>query len=73
MHSRDHRRIRPMLDFKLPPPLLQCPLRARLLQFPFLNLEFTQLKRRQFIQNSLAIHVAVTRTPKHQHITPILK
>ena len=37
----------------------------------FLNLESTQLKRLQLIQNSLAR--AVTRTPKHHHITPILK
>src|ERR1043165_7263504 len=37
----------------------------------FLNLESAQLKRLQLIQNSLAR--AVTRTPKHRHITPILK
>lgn len=37
----------------------------------FHNLESIQLKRLQLIQNSLAR--AVIRTPKHDHITPILR
>src|SRR6218665_1141518 len=37
----------------------------------FLNLDSTQIQSLQLIQNSLAR--AVTRTPRHHHITPILK
>jgi len=37
----------------------------------FLNLGSTQIKRLQLIHNSLAR--AVTRTPRHHHITPVLK
>src|SRR6218665_1955903 len=36
-----------------------------------LNLDSTQIQRLQVIQNSLAR--AVTRTPRHHHITPVLK
>jgi len=35
------------------------------------NLKFTELKRLQFIQNSL--EWTVTRTPKHHHIILIIK
>src|SRR6218665_2736250 len=37
----------------------------------FLNFDSTQMQRLQLIQNSLAR--AVTRTPRHHHITPVLK
>src|SRR6218665_2686141 len=37
----------------------------------FLNLNSTQIQRLQIIQNSHAR--AVTRTPRHHHITPVLK
>src|SRR6218665_3227998 len=37
----------------------------------FLSLDSTQIHRLQLIQNSLAR--AVTRTPRHHHITPVLK
>src|SRR6218665_4090333 len=37
--------------------------------FLFLNLDSTQIQRMQLIQNSLA----VTRTSRHHHITPVLK
>src|SRR6218665_4023581 len=37
----------------------------------FLNLDSTQIQRLQLIQNSL--ERAVTRTPRHHHITPVLK
>ena len=37
----------------------------------FLNLDSTQIQSLQLIQNSLAR--AVTRTPRHHHITPVLK
>src|SRR6218665_3254796 len=37
----------------------------------FLNIDVTQINRLQVIQNALAR--AVTKTPKHHHITPVLK
>src|SRR6218665_3271215 len=37
----------------------------------FLNTDITEINRLQTIQNDLAR--AVTRTPKHHHITPVLK
>src|SRR6218665_2211814 len=37
----------------------------------FLSLDSTQIHRLQLIQNSLAR--AVTRTPRHHYITPVLK
>src|SRR6218665_204505 len=37
----------------------------------FVNLDSTQIQRLQLIQNSLAL--AVTRMPRHHHITPVLK
>src|SRR6218665_1114942 len=37
----------------------------------FLNIDVTQINRLQAIQNALAC--AVTKTPKHHHITPVLK
>src|SRR6218665_1100658 len=39
--------------------------------FLFLNIDVTQINRLQPIQNALAR--AVTKTPKHHHITPVLK
>ena len=73
MHIRDLRRIRPMLDFKTASTIATSIVHSKLdyCNSLFLNLEATQLKRLQLIQNSLAR--AVTRTPKHHHITPILK
>jgi len=73
MHIRDLRRIRPMLDFKTASAIATSIVHSKLdyCNSLFLNLESTQLKRLQLIQNSLAR--AVTRTPKHHHITPILK
>jgi len=37
----------------------------------FLNIDVTQINRLQAIQNALVR--AVTKTPKHHHITPVLK
>jgi len=41
----------------------------------FLNIDTTQINRLQAIQNALAVSLAraVTKTPKHHPITPILK
>jgi len=73
MHIRDLRRIRPMLDFKTASTIATSIVHSKLdyCNSLFLNLDSTQLKRLQLIQNSLAR--AVTRTPRHHHITPILK
>jgi len=48
---------------------LHRPFKTRLLQLHLFNLDSTQTL--QFIQNSLTR--AATRTPRHHHITPILK
>src|ERR1700733_5174853 len=73
LHIRDLRRIRPMLDFKTASTIATSIVHSKLdyCNSLFLNLERTQLNRLQLIQNSLAR--AVTRTPRHHHITPILK
>jgi hypothetical protein len=73
LHIRDLRRIRPMLDFKTASTIATSIVHSKLdyCNSLFLNLDHTQLNRLQLIQNSLAR--AVTRTPRHHHITPILK
>src|SRR6218665_2354089 len=73
MHIRDPRRIRPMLDFKTAPPIAPSIVHSKLdyCNSLFLSLDSTQIHRLQLIQNSLAR--AVTRTPRHHHITPVLK
>src|SRR5688572_15978608 len=62
----------PCSTLKLPPPLLP-PLstQSSITGIPSSSIYSTQLKRLQFIQNSLVR--TVTRTPKHHHVTPILK
>ena len=72
MHIRDLRRIRFMLDFKIVSTIASSIVHSKLdyCNSLFLNLESTQLNRLQLIQNSLAR--AVTRMPRHHHITPIL-
>src|SRR5688572_18612501 len=63
MHIRDLHRIRPMLDFKSSASTIATSIVHSKLDYCnslFLNLESTQLKRLQLIQNSLAS--AVTRT-----------
>src|SRR6218665_139440 len=73
MHIRDLRRIRPMLDFKTASTIATSIVHSKLdyCNSLFLNLDSTQIQRLQLIQNSLAR--AVTRTPRHHHITPVLK
>src|SRR6218665_1873420 len=70
----DLRRIRLKFGLKAVPlliSLLFTQLRLDYCNFLFLNLEFSHLKRLKIIKNSLAR--AVTRTPSHRHISPILK
>src|SRR6218665_2593878 len=51
---------------------LNRPFQARLLQLSlFYSINSSQVKRLQTIQNAIAR--AVTKTPKHHHITPVLK
>src|SRR6218665_2494098 len=73
MHIRDLRRIRPMLDFKTASTIATSIVHSKLdyCNSLFLSLDSTQIHRLQLIQNSLAR--AVTRTPRHHHITPVLK
>src|SRR6218665_1948729 len=73
MHIRDLRRIRPMLDFKTASTIATSIVHSKLdyCNSLFLNFDSTQIQRLQLIQNSLAR--AVTRTPRHHHITPVLK
>src|SRR6218665_2908689 len=73
MHIRDLRRIRPMLDFKTASTIAISIVHSKLdyCNSLFLSLDSTQIHRLQLIQNSLAR--AVTRTPRHHHITPVLK
>ena len=73
MHVRDLRRIRPMLDFKTASTIATSIVHAKLdyCNSLFLNIDITQINRLQAIQNALAR--AVTKTPKHHHITPVLK
>src|SRR6218665_2671705 len=73
MHIRDLRRIRPMLDSKPVPTIVTSIVHSNLdyCNYLFLNLDSTQIQRFQLIQNSLTL--AVTRTPRHHHITPVLK
>src|SRR6218665_2583072 len=73
MHIRDLRRIRPMLNLKTASTIATSIVHAKLdyCNSLFLNLDFTQINRLQAIQNVL-VH-AVTKTPKHHNITPVLK
>src|SRR6218665_2581032 len=73
MHICDLLRIRPMLDFKTASTIATSIVHSKLdyCNSLFLNLDSTQIQRLQLIQNSLAR--VVTRTPRHHHITPVLK
>ena len=73
MHIRDLRRIRPMLDFKTASTIATSIVHSKLdyCNSLFLSLDSTQIQRLQLIENSLPR--GVTRTPRHHHITPVLK
>src|SRR6218665_4161810 len=73
MHIHDLRRIRPMLDFKTASTIVTSIVHSKSDYYHslFLSLNFTQIRRLHLLQNSLAR--AVTRTPRHHHITPVLK
>src|SRR6218665_78928 len=73
MHIRDLRCTRPMLDSKTASNIATSIVHSKLdyCNSLFLNLDSTQIQHLQLIQNSLA--QAVTRTPRHHHITPVLK
>src|SRR6218665_2833186 len=73
MHIRDLRHVRPMLDFKTASTIPTSIVHSKLdyCNSLFLSLDSTQIHRLQLIQNSLAR--AVTRTPRHHHITSVLK
>src|SRR6218665_2727299 len=73
IHIRDLRRIRPMLNLKTASTIVTSIAHAKLdyCNSLFLNIDVTQINRLQAIQNALAR--AATKTPKHHHITPVLK
>ena len=72
-HIRDFRRIRHTLDSTTAITLVTALVHSCLdyCNFLYHGLPITQIKRHQHIQNGLAR--AVTRTPKHSHISPVLK
>src|SRR6218665_643368 len=73
MHIRDLRRIRCMLYSKTASTIATSIVHSKLdyCNSLFFNLDSTQIQHMQLIQNSFAR--AVTRTPRHHHITPVLK
>src|ERR1043165_187238 len=62
-----------MLDFKTTSTIATSIVHAKLdyCNSLFKNIDITQINRLQAIQNALPR--AVTKTPKHYHITPVLK
>ena len=72
-HIRDLRCIRHTLDFTTATTIATALVLSRLdyCNSIYYGLPITQIKRLQHIQNGLA--VAVTRIPKHFHISPVLK
>jgi len=72
-HIREHRRIRPYLDFKTASTIATSIVHSKLdyCNSLYHNLPNCQLNRLQQIQNSVAR--AVVKAPKSTHITPILK
>src|SRR6218665_835049 len=73
MYIRDLRRIHPMLDLKTASTIATSTVHAKLdyCNSLFLNIDLTPINRLQAIQNALSC--AVTKTPKHHNITPVLK
>jgi hypothetical protein len=72
-HIRDLRRIRQTLDFDTARTIATSLVHSKLdyCNSLYYNLPKSQLKRLQAIQNSLAR--CITRVPRSQHITPVLK
>ena len=73
MHIRDLRRLRPILNYKTACTIATSIVHSKLdyCNSLFHEIDSLQIKRLQTIQNALAR--AVTKTPKHHHITPVLK
>src|SRR6218665_1762586 len=73
MHIRDLRRLRPILDYKTACTIATSIVHSKLdySNSLFYSINSSQITRLQTIQNALAR--AVTKTPKHHHITPVLK
>ena len=73
MHIRDLRTISPMLDLKMASTIATCIVHAKLdySNSLFLNIGITQLNRLQASQNDVAR--AVTKSPTHHNIYPVLK
>src|SRR6218665_2837869 len=73
MHIRDLRRLRPIFDYKTACTIATSIVHSKLeyCNSLFYSINSYQIKCLQTIQNALAR--AVTKTPKHHHITPVLK
>src|SRR6218665_935489 len=73
MHIHDLRRLRPILDHKTACKIATSIVHSKLdyCNSLFYSINSSQIKRLQTIQNALAR--AVTKTPKHHHITSVLK
>src|SRR6218665_633544 len=73
MHIRDLRRLRPILDYMTACTIATSIVHSKLdyCNSNFYSINSSQIKRLQTIQNALAR--TVTKTPKHHHITPVLK
>jgi len=73
MHIRDLRRIRSTLDLKTASTIATSIVHAKLdyCNSLLVNIDLTQINRLQSNQNVLTR--AVTKTPKHHHITPVLQ
>src|SRR6218665_2149240 len=73
IHIRDLRRLRPILDYKTACTIATSIVHSKLdyCNSLFYSINSFQIKRLQTIQNALAR--AVTKTPKHHHITHVLK
>src|SRR6218665_1374694 len=70
---RDLRRLCPILDYKTACTIATSIIHSKLdyCNSLFYSINSSQIKRLQTFQNALAR--AVTKTPKHHHITPVLK
>src|SRR6218665_3584477 len=73
MHIRDLPRLHPILDYKTACTIATSIVHSKLdyCNSLFYSINSSQITRLQTIQNALAR--AVTKTPKHHHITPVLK
>src|SRR6218665_710360 len=73
MHIRDLRRLRQIFDYKTACTIATSIVHSKLdyCNSLFYSIKSSQIKRLQAMQNALS--PAVTKTPKHHRMTPVLK